>query len=154
MRDLWSEIQRMHDELDRVFNNVFGLERFGTVTPLLPVRGGEQQALSYRQPVTDLFETENEVVATLELPGVEKKDIDIEVKGDGLDIKVEKRAEKEEKKKGIYHVERQYAGFYRHVPLPAEVDTSNVDATYKNGVLEIRIPKKKSKKSSNKVRVK
>jgi len=145
MRDIWSDFQRMHDELDRLFSNVWG---GGWSQPLLPSRSGEGQELTYRQPMTDLFETEKEVVATIELPGVEKKDINIEVVGDGLDVKVEKQEEKEEKKKGVYRVERRYAGFYRHIPLPADVDTGKVDATYKNGVLELRVPKKIGAKPS------
>ncbi len=146
MRDLWSEFQRMHDELDHLFTSMWGGLPDGRSRPLLA--DNSASALAYRQPMTDLFETDKEVVATLELPGVDKKDIDIEVVGDGLDVKVEKKAEQEEKKKGVYRVERRYAGFYRHIPLPADVETGKVSATYKNGVLEIRVPKKKGAKSS------
>ena len=64
---------------------------------------------NFRKPLTDIWETENEVVASIEIPGVDKKDIDINLTEDKLEIKVEKKHEKEDKKKGMYRLERSYA---------------------------------------------
>ncbi len=99
-----------------------------------------------RTPRIDIYETEKEVVAEAELPGVELKDITVEVKDNVLKIEAKKEEKKEEKGKGYYRKEIS-AGYYkRAVPLPVEVIGEKAEAEYKEGVLKVRIPKKEIKK--------
>ena len=154
-RTIWDEMRRMQEEINAMLS-MFD-RRFWDVEPLLlPEKVGDSshpvEASIYRQPLADIFETDKEIVATMELPGVEKKDIEINVDNGVLEVKVEKKEEKkeEEKKKGLYRLERSYAGFYRSFRIPENVDADKITATYKNGVLELRIPKKSEKKKKGK----
>jgi HSP20 family protein len=138
MRTIWDEMLRMQEEMDSLFGNY-------------PIRNpSQQQALisgpastvaQYRKPVADIYETEKEYVAELEMPGVDKKDIKIHVSEDAMEIKVEKKEEKEEKKKDSYRYQRNYTGFYRCFALPENADSNKVEAIFKNGILELKIPK-------------
>jgi len=92
-------------------------------------------------PRTDLADSENEVTVTMELPGVDPKDVNIDMTGDLLTIRGEKKEEKKEKKSNYHYVERQHGSFQRTVRLPSTVDAGKVDATFKNGVLSVRIAK-------------
>ena len=97
-------------------------------------------------PMLDVAETKDAMIVKAELPGVETKDIGIELTGDLLTLKGEKEKKTEEKKteekEERYHrVERTYGAFLRSVRLPMAVDGSNVTATFKNGVLVVTLPK-------------
>ena len=109
-----------------------------------------------RTPRMDVYETEKEVVAKVELPGVDQKDIDIEVEDNILKVEAKTEQKKEEKKKGYYRKEIS-SGFYkRAVPLPAEVIGDKAKAFYKEGILTINIPKvkkKKRKKKATKIKI-
>ncbi len=106
----------------------------------------------YRQPVTDLWETEGEIVITAEMPGISKDDIDITCTENGVVIRVDKREQTEEsdEKRGYYKVERSYRGFYRYFPFGKTLDSDKVEATYKEGVLEVHIAKKETKELEKK----
>jgi HSP20 family protein len=86
-------------------------------------------------------ETDKEIKVSAELPGMDDKDIDVSLTRDALTIKGEKKEEKEDKGKDYYKMERSYGSFTRSIPLPVEVDTDKVQATFKKGVLEITLPK-------------
>ena len=137
----------MQEEMDSMFDSFFGIgpRRSGFRRQLL---GSPQQrdleVSDYRQPLADMWETDKEFRATVEMPGVNKEDIKINAADDGLEIKVEKKSEhkQEDKKKGMYRFERSYSGFYRYFSLPENADAEHVEATYKNGVLELKVPKK------------
>ncbi len=104
-----------------------------------------------RAPKMDIYETEKEVVARVELPGVESKNINIEVEDNTLKIEAKTEEKKEEKKKGYYRKEIS-SGFYKRVvPLPAEVIGKEAKADYVEGILTITIPKIKPKKEKKKV---
>ena len=92
-------------------------------------------------PSTDVTETDNSVKVSIELPGMTEKDIDISLSNDAMTIRGEKKVEHEDKRKGVYMCERSYGSFYRTLPLPTGVDTDKADATFKNGVLTVRLPK-------------
>lgn len=94
-------------------------------------------------PRIDMFEEENEVVVKAELPGIAKKDLDIKLDGDTLTIKAEKKDEKEEGEEGIthYYRERRFGQYVRRMILPARVDAEKVTASFKKGLLEIKLPK-------------
>jgi len=126
----------LHQEMNRLFEE---FERgFG-------FRAGSRwlEPISDFHAHVDVKDTDKELVITAEVPGVEMKDIDVSITSDGLTIKGEKRAEKEEKDKGYYRMERGYGSFQRVVPLPCEVDRNSINATYKDGVVKVTLPKTK-----------
>ena len=88
----------------------------------------------------DVVETDGGVEITVELPGMEQKDVEVALTGDSLTIKGEKKIEKQEEKKGYYMSERSYGSVYRSIPLPPGVDADKADASFKNGVLTVRLP--------------
>jgi HSP20 family protein len=92
-------------------------------------------------PRLDLAESENEVLVKAELPGVDPKEVEINVVGNVLTLRGEKSADREEKGNDYHFVERQYGTFSRSVPLPTGVDPDKVHAEFSNGVLTIRMPK-------------
>jgi HSP20 family protein len=92
-------------------------------------------------PALDVQESDKELIVTAEVPGVSEKDVDLTLSGDLLTIKGEKKAENEDKNGNLSYVERRYGAFSRSLRLPFEVKDENIDATYDQGVLTIRIPK-------------
>jgi HSP20 family protein len=92
-------------------------------------------------PAINMKEGDKEVSVQAELPGMEAKDLDISVQNGNLVLQGEKRFEDEENREDYQRVERAYGSFYRVVPLPTEVDEDNVKASFKNGVLEVKLPK-------------
>lgn len=98
-------------------------------------------------PRIDVYQTDTEVVATAELPGVEsKEDIDVLLTDDSLTIKGEFKRGQEQKEENFIHSERYYGVFNRTIPLPAEVKPDQARASYNNGLLEIHIPKSEENK--------
>ena len=89
---------------------------------------------------SDVVETEGAVEVSIELPGMDMKDIEVTVTDDMLTIKGEKKIERQEEKKGYYLSERSYGAVYRTIPLPPGVDGEKAEASFKNGVLTIRLP--------------
>lgn len=89
---------------------------------------------------SDVVETKDHVEVSIELPGMEMKDIEVSVTDDMLTIKGEKKVERQEEKKGYYLSERSYGAIYRTIPLPPGVDGEKAKASFKNGVLTIRLP--------------
>jgi len=93
-------------------------------------------------PVMDLHETDDAYVAKVDLPGLTKEDIHIEVSNDVLTISGERKNEMDEKKDGWDCMERQYGKFSRAIRVPSDtVDSDKITANYKNGVLEVSLPK-------------
>lgn len=97
-------------------------------------------------PSVDVKESEGEFTIRAELPGVEEKDIEVTVTGDSVTIKGEKNEEKEDKGESYYYMERSYGSFNRVIPLSAETDADKAQASFKNGVLNITIPKSQAAK--------
>jgi HSP20 family protein len=92
-------------------------------------------------PVVNVEETENEYLISAELPGMEKKDIHISLENNMLAISGEKKSESKSDEKNYHRLERTYGKFYRSFELPHSIDRENIDASYKNGVLNISLPK-------------
>jgi HSP20 family protein len=92
-------------------------------------------------PVVDVAETKNEIVVNAEVPGMDPKEFDISLNEGTLTIKGEKKQEKEEKEENYHLIERRYGTFTRSIPLPQEVESDKIGASYKNGVLKITLPK-------------
>lgn len=123
-------------ELQRQMNQVF--EGFwGKIDRPL---AGFDWPFGEQAPRSDVVETEDGVEVTIELPGMAQKDVDVTLTGDTLTVKGEKKVERKEEKKGYYVSERSYGSVYRTIPLPAGVDTDKADASFKDGVLTVKIP--------------
>jgi HSP20 family protein len=106
-------------------------------------------------PAVDVTQTDKGYEVTAELPGVEEKDIDVKLANGVLTIKGEKRDEKEEKKEGYYVHERSFGSFERSFQVPEGVDTDNVSASFKKGVLTVILPKSaEAQKAEKKIEVK
>jgi HSP20 family protein len=92
-------------------------------------------------PALDVWETESDVVYAFDLPGLAEDEISIEVADDTLTVTGERRRATEEQSDRFFRYERRYGSFSRAVGLPAGVDDSKIAAAYKDGVLEVRVPK-------------
>jgi len=117
-----------------------GLRLFqDSINRLLSDDGGRARPWA---PAVDIIETENELVLKADVPGVELKDIDIQLENGTLTVKGERKFEKEERNRGFHRMERSYGTFVRYFTVPDTVDAENVKADYQNGVLTITLPKK------------
>ncbi|MCD6270631.1 Hsp20/alpha crystallin family protein [bacterium] len=108
-----------------------------------------------RTPRADMYESDGNVIAEFELPGVDPKNIDIEVKKDMIEVEAKAEQKKEEKKKGYYKKELNRGYYKRVLPLPVDVKEDKVQAEYENGVLKVTMPKVSAgKKEKKKVKIK
>nr|WP_313418623.1 Hsp20/alpha crystallin family protein [Brevundimonas diminuta] len=118
--------------LQREMNHVF--ENFWNRVGQFEWSWGSGEAKS------DMVETDKAIEVSIELPGMEMKDIEVTVNDDMLTVKGEKKIERQEEKKGYYLSERSYGAIYRTIPLPPGVDGEKAQASFKNGVLTIKLP--------------
>ncbi len=134
----------MDDMWRRPFPSLFGgRDRW------LPIRPS-----SFRMPSLDVYEEKDSVVVKAELPGMKKEDVEVTLTGETLTIKGEKKEDKEVKEDDYYRRERSYGSFVRSVGLPCEVKSDEIKASFKDGVLEIRMPKtEEAKKKSIAVKI-
>ena len=109
-------------------------------------RSDEPAATTTWSPAVDIFETEGEIVVKAELPGMERKDITLNLEKNILTLRGERRFEKETKDDNYHRIERSYGTFSRAFSIPATVDEENIRADYKDGVLKIVLPKKEQSK--------
>ncbi|MGD8862482.1 MAG: Hsp20/alpha crystallin family protein [Myxococcales bacterium] len=93
------------------------------------------------QPSVDVVDEETALRVTAELPGMDKDDIQLNVEGDVLTIRGEKKNEEEKKEQGVFRTERYYGYFQRSIPLPRGIDLDRTEAEFKKGVLTVRLPK-------------
>ena len=112
----------------------------------LPATSG----LNNFNPEINVKETDDAYIVEAELAGLKRDEIDIELKGDELILKGEKKSFKEDEKDNYYHMERRYGSFYRSIPMDADIDENKCDASYDDGLLTIKINKKEGKKSKSK----
>ncbi len=94
------------------------------------------------EPAIDLIDKKDNLIAKVELPGVDKKDVKISLTENNLTIQGEIKKEEETKKENYYYRERAYGNYARTISLPAEIDKEKISARFKNGILEITMPKK------------
>ncbi|HUK35590.1 MAG TPA: Hsp20/alpha crystallin family protein, partial [Vicinamibacterales bacterium] len=92
-------------------------------------------------PAVDIQETDNEFILKADLPDVKKDDVKVALENGVLTVEGERKKEKEEKGKRFHRIERAYGKFVRHFTLPTEVDAANVKAEFKDGVLNVQLPK-------------
>jgi HSP20 family protein len=112
------------------------------------------RTMALEAPALDVYEQKDDLIVKAEIPGLTKDEIDITLEGNTLTIKGEKKKEEEIKEEDYYRCERTYGAFSRSIDLPAAVHTDKVNASFNNGVLEIRLPKtEEAKKNVVKVKV-
>jgi len=134
LRSRLGELDRMRREMDRLWENV--------------TRDHYPLTFDYDWvPSLDLSDRGDSLVAELEVPGMDPKNIDISVTGDVLTISGEKKKEREEKEHNYHLVERSYGKFSRAVRLPANVNPDRVEASYKDGILSITLDKSEQAKT-------
>lgn len=126
------------DEMDRMFNRYLG--GFGMPSWAPRIRWASDMEVPY--PDIDVFEDGDDIVVKAEIPGVEKDNLKVDMALDTLTISGEKKKEEKLEKKDYMKMERSYGAFTRTISLPAEVKSSAVKAKFKDGVLEIRAPRK------------
>jgi HSP20 family protein len=124
--------RRMQEDMDRMFSQFFGGEREGV---------GGFGGLQSWAPSVDMSETENEFVIRADVPGVEPEDLEVLCTDDRLIIRGETRREEESREQGRIRSERRYGRLERVLPLPGEVKQDQIQASFRNGVLELRLPK-------------
>jgi HSP20 family protein len=93
-------------------------------------------------PPVDIYEDEHSITLKLEVPGINEKDIDVQLENNTLTVRGERKFEAEEKEENFHRVERRYGSFARSFTLPNTVDPENVEANYENGLLKIRLAKR------------
>jgi HSP20 family protein len=115
---------------------------------------GQFRAMSFAAPALDVYDQKDDLIVKAEIPGLSKDEIEISLEGNILTIKGEKKKEEEVKEEDYYRSERSYGAFSRGIELPVAVQTDKVNASFKNGVLEIRLPKtEEARKNVVKVKV-
>ena len=100
-----------------------------------------------RAPTVDVYEEKDDIVVKAELPGMDKDNIEVNLTDHTLTIKGEKKKEEEVKEENYYRSERSYGSFLRTLELPKDVHADKVKASFKNGILEVRIPKTEEAKA-------
>jgi len=121
------------------FNNEFWGDRF--LNQLVPRNFNDLLRGTNAGPSVDLKETDNEIILKADIPGVNQEDLDITVDENVITLKGETKMDETREEKGYHLTERRYGSFYRTIPLPTEVKSQQATARYKNGVLELRVPK-------------
>ena len=131
-RDMFS----FRHQMNHLFNDVF--------RPV--VRGDEGLSMWNQYPTVDIYDSDEHIIITAELPGIHKKDIVIDVKDGVLTLKGERSSDNEIKEENYYCRERTFGKFERVFRLPSDVDPEKISADYKDGILKIDIPKSEEKK--------
>jgi HSP20 family protein len=147
-----AEMSRWQRDMERMFGNFFT----GRVHPLFDERWWPGSSLGPQESSLDLdlYEDKDAIVVKAELPGMSKDDIQISITDNVLTIKGEKKKQEADEGQDYYRAERVYGSFIRTVSLPTEINPEKVQATFRNGVLEIRLPKsEQAKKKEIKVKV-
>jgi HSP20 family protein len=126
----WNDAWNRTNRFSRIFGN-----------PFAPSTTTNENCECAWRPAVDIYEKENGIVLKAELPGIEKKDISIDVKDRVLTLKGDRAAESETEGKNYYRRERTYGEFQRVFTLPEGVNAEDIKADFKDGVLEVHIPK-------------
>jgi len=141
----WHPLAPLRQEMDRLFDDFFA------GFPLAPFRRQRLETDPWRRfqgmfeatfPITDVVDGERDYRITTELPGMSERDIDISVSGNTLVLKGEKKEEHEEKAGNRYVAERRFGSFQRSFGLPEDADADRIEASFRNGVLTIVLPKR------------
>ena len=131
----WQEMSHLQRQLNRLFDDA-----------LIPENWGEFGNLS-KVPAAELTETDEALNLKLEVPGMEAKDLDIEVTVDHVSITGERKSESRSEEQGRTRSEFRYGKFSRVIPLPTKIQNTNVTAEYKDGILNLTLPKAEEEKN-------
>ena len=131
--DPFREFSTLQDRMNRLFRDSYGDREEALTT-------------STFAPPVDVYEDEHNVTLSIEVPGIDEKDLDVRVENNILTVHGERKFEKEQKEENFRRVERQYGSFTRSFTLPQTVDPENVTANYEKGVLKIKLAKKSEAK--------
>lgn len=126
----WTALPTLQNRVNRLFDDMFP-----------EIGQGEDMGLMEWRPMVDTYEKDDAIVVNAELPGVNKEDISVDVKNNILTISGERKHEEDVNEDNYFRKERFYGKFQRSFTLPDNVDSEKVDAAYKDGVLEVTIPK-------------
>ncbi len=137
----FGELASLHDKINRLFEDRYYRRANQDVESDEAVHD-----VSRWSPVTDIFETEKDYVFKVELPGLSKEDVNVELNGNTLSIKGELEEEKEVKKENYHRIESVSGVFSRNFALPRDVDVENIKANMKDGILELRVGKQEEKR--------
>ncbi len=146
MAEPWDDFRRFEEMMNRMFEDFWGRPMSRRL--LASGEGGAVVPFEQRKPFIDLIENDKEIIATAEMPGLEKQDIKINITEDRIEISAETKREEKKEEKGYIYRERRSGSYYRAISLPSPVDPDKSKATYKNGVLEVRMPKTEVKKKT------
>lgn len=135
--DAWSGLDQL-DQLRREMDRLLELSPFGEF--------GQSQFFNEWAPAIDLFEDKDQFIVKAEVPGMKKQDIDISLHNDALTISGERKLEEKKTEGTNYRAERFFGRFQRTVTLPKNVATDKVNASYKDGILTVSLPKSEQAK--------
>ncbi|HSE89502.1 MAG TPA: Hsp20/alpha crystallin family protein [Candidatus Binatia bacterium] len=135
------DLARWDRDMERMMGDFFGRR------PWWPERWFRTEGVELTAPLVDLYEEKDDIVVKAELPGIDKNNIEVNLADHTLTIKGEKKKEEEIKEENYYRSERSYGSFVRTLELPKDVHTDKVKATFKNGILEVRLPKTEEAKA-------
>jgi HSP20 family protein len=128
--DSFQDLMSIQSEINRAFDTYFGQRT-------RPSPAAER----VWAPALDVYETKDDLVVSVELPGVKEKDVHLSIVGDLLTLRGQRQPASDVREENYHRIERWNGGFERHVQLPIPVQTDRIRATYRDGVLEIRLPK-------------
>jgi HSP20 family protein len=152
--NIWHPFEALHQEIDRLFDDVsWNWPRLSF--PRLPATAPYFHGDFELKVASEVAEDDKAYRVTVELPGMEEKDVEVSLSDSAITIKGEKKSEKEETKKDYHYSERTYGAFRRSFALPEGVDADKIEATMKSGVLTVVLPKSaEAQKKSRKVEIK
>ena len=129
--DPFRDLMTLREKMNRLFEDAFA------------ARGEEKELVSGTwTPSVDIYETENSLILTAEVPGLDEKDVEIKIEDNTLTLQGERKFEKETKEENYHRIERAYGSFYRSFTLPNYIDQDKIKAEHENGILKITMPKK------------
>ncbi len=133
--DPFRDIVTLREKMNRLFEDA------------VTARGEEKDMISSTwAPSVDIYETENSLILTAEVPGIEEDNIEIKIEDNTLSLSGERKFEKETKEENYHRIERSYGSFYRSFTIPRQVDQDKIKAEHDNGVLRITMPKRAESK--------
>ncbi len=127
------ELTSIQDRMNRLFDEFVGRRA--------PFTAETEESWGFAPPV-DIYEDTHKLIFKVEIPGMEEKDLKVEIEDNTLTVRGERKMEKEIKEEHFRHKERHYGAFSRSFTLPASVDAEKIEANYVNGVLAIELPKR------------
>jgi len=140
VNDPFDDVRRLHEYIDRMFSDIFARKR-------------DADPVFARAPLIDLADEGDKFRIVADIPGIEKEDLDVRVLDDSIIIRAESGSSNEERGRNYYVRERGRVSYYRAVSLPEPVIPEKAEASYKNGILEIVVPKRAPERSKDGFRV-